>query len=310
MAKKYNKMVKKRGRKYLLCLVAVAVVAAIVIPAILYFNSPVQETTHAPEKQETLHRKLPERSEPQVMPSEGRKPEPQKAVSEPDLRLSAGEGKLAIIIDDMGSSMGEFRRLSSLKTPITFAVIPGLPHDTEVAEAAYAEGLEVIIHMPMEPQGYPQKRLEKNGLLTSYNDLEIESRVAGYMREVPHADGANNHMGSRFTEVREKMLPALKVLNGGGLFFVDSKTSPKSTGYAVARELGMRSAVRNVFLDNVQDVGAIRKQLNQAAALAKRKGRAIAIGHPHSATMQALALAIPVLKAEGITFVYARDLVN
>lgn len=312
MAKKGNKFVKKGGRGLAFGITGVVAVVLIILVAVIINKPGLKESSSPAQRAESVHKKLPERieTEPQPAPPAEKKREQKREYIEPEQRLPEGEGKLAIIIDDMGTSVAEYRRLSSMKTPITFAVIPGLPQDTQVAEAAHAEGHEVIIHMPMEPQGYPQRRLEKNGLLVSYSDLEIESRVAEYLRAVPHADGANNHMGSRFTEVREKMLPALRVLNGGGLFFVDSRTSPKSVGCSAARELGMRTAGRNVFLDNVQDVAAIRKQLNEAATLAKKKGRAIAIGHPHAATMQALALAIPGLKADGITFVYARDLVN
>jgi polysaccharide deacetylase 2 family uncharacterized protein YibQ len=117
-------------------------------------------------------------------------------------------------------------------------------------------------------------------------------------------------MGSRFTEQRDKMEPVLGYLKEKGLFFIDSKTSPRSVGNTLAREMGVENAGRNVFLDNVQDVEAIREQLEQLAALARRKGAAIGICHPHKATIQALATAMPELQKSGITFVYAADLVR
>lgn len=221
----------------------------------------------------------------------------------------AGPGKLAIVIDDMGKGMQEARSLSDIGVPVTFAIIPGLPKVRQVALEAQRRGIETIIHLPMEPKGYPERRLEENGLLLSQADDEIAVRLNGYFREIPQAVGANNHMGSAFTENREKMAVVLGVLKGRGMFFVDSKTSGISVGESLARELGVRSASRAVFLDNIQNVGYISKQIRQAAAIARKRGSAIAIGHPHPATIQALAAELPRLRDEGITFVHVSSLV-
>jgi uncharacterized protein len=162
----------------------------------------------------------------------------------------------------------------------------------------------------MEPQGYPKQPMEKIGLLVSMEDGEIEKRVNGYFGFVPFAAGANNHMGSRFTENAEKMEVVLKVLKGKGMFFVDSRTSPASAGYRTAHALGLKCGARQVFLDNVQDEAAIGKQLAQAAAIARKKGSAIAICHPHPSTIRALKAMMPKLAREGITFVHASRIVK
>ena len=221
-----------------------------------------------------------------------------------------GAGTLAVIIDDMGKGVREARALMDIGVPVTFAIIPGLPKVRQVAEEARRRETEVMIHMPMEPKGYPERRLEENGLLLRQSNEEIASRLNGYLREVPEAVGANNHMGSGFTESRDKMAVVLGILKDRGLFFVDSKTSPVSVGYDVAREMGVRAGVRNVFLDNIQDVGYISKQLAQAASIARKRGSAIAICHPHPSTIQALSAELPRLRDEGITFVPVSRLVR
>jgi polysaccharide deacetylase 2 family uncharacterized protein YibQ len=162
----------------------------------------------------------------------------------------------------------------------------------------------------MEPQGYPQQRMEQNGLLLSLSDGEIQKRLSSFMQAVPYAAGANNHMGSRFTEDKAKMGTVLGLLKGKGLFFIDSKTTPHSVGYALAREMGMETASRNIFIDNVQAVDAIRGQLEQLAEMARRKGAAIGICHPHKTTIIALTSLLPELHRSGISFVYAKDLVR
>ena len=228
----------------------------------------------------------------------------------PKKRVLLKTGSVAIVIDDMGASFQELNDFTSLNVPFTFSVIPQLPHATEVAEAAHDRGYEVMVHMPMEPKGYPLRRLEKNGLLLSLSDEEIDRQVRRYLVLVPHAAGANNHMGSRFTEDSAKMLPVMQVLKQKRLYFLDSKTTPLSVGYSLAHEVGVKSMFRNVFLDNVQEVGAIRAQLQQTAQIARKRGYAIAICHPHKATLEALSQVLPELKAEGITFVKLSQVVE
>ena len=225
-------------------------------------------------------------------------------------KRAAGPGTVAIIVDDMGTSIGEVNELMAIRLPLTFSIIPGLAKVKGVAQAAHAGGYQVMIHIPMEPQGYPQQRMEQSGLLLAQSDGEIQKRLNGFLQAVPYARGANNHMGSRFTEDRGKMETVLGFLKGKGLFFIDSRTTPRSVGNSLARGMGLETASRNVFIDNVQDVGAIREQLEQLAAMARRKGGAIGICHPHKATIQALVTAMPELQRSGITFVYAADLVR
>ncbi len=226
-------------------------------------------------------------------------------------KVPAGKGTVAIIIDDMGASVREARVLMDIGVPLTFSIIPGLKDAREVASAANRNGYEVMLHIPMEPRDYPNRRLEGNGLLLSYDDDEIQKRMAGYLRMVPHAVGANNHMGSRYTEDRDRMRSVLGMLKENGMFFVDSMTTPKSAGVHVARELGLRSAVRSApFLDNTQDVAAIKAQLETLAKIAVKRGSAIGICHPHPATIRALAEALPALKSRGIRFVHASRLVS
>jgi polysaccharide deacetylase 2 family uncharacterized protein YibQ len=225
-------------------------------------------------------------------------------------RAVSGSGVVAIIIDDMGSSLQEARSLIDIGVPLTFAIIPGLAKGKAVDALAHDNGYGIMIHMPMEPKGYPQQRLEYNGLLLSQSDDEIVRRLTSYFPLVPHATGANNHMGSRFTEDRQKMTLVMSVLKDHGMFFVDSVTSPSSVGMALAREAGVPAAARSVFLDNVQDVAAITAQLRQLADKARRHGAAVGICHPHRATIQALAQTLPVMREEGIRFVKVATLVR
>jgi polysaccharide deacetylase 2 family uncharacterized protein YibQ len=217
---------------------------------------------------------------------------------------------LAIIIDDMGTTVQEAKSLAAIGVPLTFSIIPGLRSFREVASYADSGGIETMIHIPMQSKGWPDRRLEANGLLVSMADKDIAERVEGFVRSIPKATGANNHTGSEFTEHEDKMLAVLKVLKGRGLFFVDSVTSPETVGEELAKELGMKSGRRQVFLDNEQNEAYILGQLNQAVRLAKRSGTAIAICHPHPTTIRTLEAALPALAKQGVTFVFASRLVK
>jgi len=291
------------------------VVALIGIIAVVFLLLERLKSDHRPVPAVGLPSSGQLQTPPALLPDYGQKNYTAAQVLPPARKGSlphlAGKGTVAIIIDDMGSSQQEARELLAMNVPLTFAIIPGLPKAKAVAQAAAAAGMKVMVHLPMEPQGYPQQRLEENGLLVAHSAEELATRTEALLAAVPSAVGANNHMGSRFTEQEEKMLPVLQVLKERGLFFIDSRTTPRSTAFALAGRLGVKTATRNVFLDNEQDVAAIRKQLYAAAEMARRKGGGvIAICHPHHATIKALQMTLPELKKSGINFVAAGDLVR
>ncbi len=239
-----------------------------------------------------------------------KKPLPLIQPVKPAQKKSITAGTVAIIIDDMGANLEEVHQLMAIGVPLTFSIIPGMAHGREVAATAHSYRYEVLAHIPMEPKDYPARRLEQNGLLLAMSDAEIEKRTAADLMRVPYAVGANNHMGSSFTESTEKMRLVLRVLKDNGLFFIDSKTSADSVGETVSAQMGVKTASRNVFIDNKQDVAAIKIQLEELAKTARRRGSAIGIGHPHPATIKALAEALPKLQAGGIRFVFASELVR
>lgn len=254
-----------------------------------------------PQRQKPVQSSTSSAQQPVALPPvEQALPKKQKSI--------IGHGSVAIIIDDMGGNLREAQALLGIPAPLTFSIIPGLVKSREVADIAHRNGHEVMLHIPMEPHGYENKPFEKDGLLLSMSDQELERRLAGYMKKVPYAVGANNHMGSRFTENETKMRTVLNQMKARGLYFIDSKTSPRSVGDRLAKEMGVDTAARTVFLDNTQDPKAIRSQLDQLATAAKKRGSAIGICHPHRITIQTLASTLPELKRDGITFVYASEL--
>jgi len=303
-------------------LVAVILIVAAVVGAVLFYMS--QKSVLAPAKTGTpvVSSSVPTTTLPntpaqtdQILPLKEDKLYPDKSAlpesEEVDSkRLPGYAARLAIIIDDMGSSMSEALSLAAINVPLTFSIIPGLRLDTDVAEYAASQKIDTMIHIPMQSKGWPTRQLEANGLLVSMDTDELQKRVSGFIQRLPGAVGVNNHMGSEFTEQEDKMLSILEVLKEKNLFFIDSATSPESSGLKVAQRLGVRSARRNVFLDNEQERGYILGQLNQVIRLARKKGSAIAICHPHPTTIATLASVLPTLAGQGVQLVPASRLVK
>ena len=227
--------------------------------------------------------------------------------SRPKAIASSHLPKLAIIIDDIGFTK-RYTDLLNIELPITYAIIPYTIYSVEAAKGASASGMEVILHLPMEPKAYPEKDPGKGGLLISMDESNIIRQVRTNVDRVPHIKGVNNHMGSRFTEYGRGMELVLGEIKKRALFFIDSKTSYKSKAYAIARKMNIKSAERDIFLDNVQTEEAIEKQLAKAVTMAKAKGEAIAIGHPYPETIATLARLAPTMKDKGIELVFASAL--
>lgn len=258
---------------------------------------------------------LPWRSSPAPRPGHGLQDgktaghgeKPRIVFEEPDLPQPAGEvatparkracgsppppgrrlPQVAIIIDDMGYHRRIGGQLLNLDMELTFSFLPGAPFTPELEEHAYQLGRDILVHLPMEAKD-PKWDPGPGKLLLSYSPERLRTTVRKDLAAVPHAIGANNHMGSRFTEDRRAMRTVLGELKKRDFFFIDSYTTAASTGMEEAAALGMKTGRRNVFLDNVHSRDKICNQIGQLIALAEKRGWAIGIGHPNQATLEAL----------------------
>jgi len=218
---------------------------------------------------------------------------------------------VAIVIDDLGQDMKPAQELLDLPDRITLGVMPRLPFSKKIAETARRSGREVLVHIPMEPKVRTEKRATPGMLRSNMTPMEFIAAVNEDLDSVPGAAGTNNHEGSSLTENREAMTFLMSELKARGLFFLDSMTNPKSTAFTVAHEFGLRSARRDVFLDNDgNNPAAIRKQLDELARTAKQNGRAIGIGHPHPATIAELKKWLAKIEDQGIEVVPVSALVK
>jgi polysaccharide deacetylase 2 family uncharacterized protein YibQ len=233
-------------------------------------------------------------------------PTPPKAVTVPVGKV----GRVAIIVDDLGRGLKQARQLLAIRQLVSFAILPIETHAAEVARLAHEAGREVMLHTPMEPQGYPVIDPGDDALLVGYPDAELRQRMETLLARVPYVTGINNHMGSRFTEDERAMNVVMAVLRERRLFFVDSLTSGHSVGTATANQAGVPILRRDVFLDNVAEVEPIVRELRRLADKARRNGGAIGICHPYPETLKALQMELPKLAAQGVEFVTVAELLR
>ena len=217
------------------------------------------------------------------------------------------KAKLAIIIDDVGYKLDEGSQAILMNEAITISIIPFSPYDESLAQLAYDNDKEVMLHAPMTPI---QKQRWERGLNSTMTRSELSFAFTEMLSRVPHSIGVNNHGGSLFTQDRQRMTWLMNTLKKHNLYFIDSRTTADSTGVEVAIETGIPHAKRDLFLDNDLTEAAVRFQLDQLVTIATQRGSAIAIGHPHKVTLNTLEKYFPTFKQQNIELVSASKLLN
>jgi polysaccharide deacetylase 2 family uncharacterized protein YibQ len=216
--------------------------------------------------------------------------------------------RLAIVIDDLGNDRAQDDALFRLSYPLTLSVLPHLSNSGEIAEEAHRRGYQVLLHLPMATAG--GQKDEPIELHPGMDANAVEQTFAAMLDTVPYAAGVNNHEGSLGTSDPALMNELMPLLHERNLFFVDSRTTAATIAETAARTAGVPATSRNVFLDDKQSYGAIRRQFALAVRAAREKGSALAIGHPHPKTLRVLTEMLPEAEPQGVTLVFASDLVR
>ncbi len=218
--------------------------------------------------------------------------------------------KIAIVIDDLGGEDSVSQELLQENLPVTFSILPFSPHGRVLALEAHRKGREVILHLPMEPHGYPEVKPGEGALLYEMREEELFRQLSKDIEAVPYIQGVSNHMGSQLMEDPEKIRIILSEVKRRNLFFLDSRTTPQTVGLQTARSLGLKAGERNIFLDNSTDGKDVKWQLEQLIQISLSTGKAIGIGHPHPSTIQSLKEMIPRIKEKGIKIVSLSDIMQ
>ncbi len=223
--------------------------------------------------------------------------------AKPSLPRLAVRPKVAIVIDDLGGENQMSQEILHWNVPLTLSILPFTPYSKVLAQQAHQRGKEVILHLPMEPHGYPKTKPGEGVLLQEMEEERFLRQLSMDLEAVPNIKGVSNHMGSRLMEDPGKVRIIMKELKRRGLFFLDSRTTPQTMGLQIAESIGVRATERSLFLDHSQDPEEIKRQLEKLAQLSLETGKAIGIGHPHPSTLKSLKEMIPRMKEMGIEIV-------
>lgn len=227
-------------------------------------------------------------------------------VAKPAKRRYEGKAVIALVIDDCGISNSQTGPALDLPVEATLAFLPYGRATPKMSAAAQERGHDVMLHLPMQPLGHDDPG--PDAILTTLTAEEITRRATAALEAVPGAIGVNNHMGSAATADPIVMRAVMQALADKNVFFLDSYTNSRSVGYKTALAAGLSAARRDVFLDDTITPEAINAQLERLEIVAHKQGSAIAIGHPHPATLEALRNWLPTIGEKGLSLVRIKDL--
>jgi polysaccharide deacetylase 2 family uncharacterized protein YibQ len=254
------------------------------------------------QRKKTVHQKKEKSSSHTVSHPQKNRHATVKRYEKVRLAYRGAKPRLAIIIDDIHTK-AQLDAVTSLPFPVTPSIFPPYSQSPDTHKLA-VQAVHYMIHLPMESGNTKYDRQSKT-LKTTFSRKQIEARVHELRRLFPRAHYINNHTGSRFTEDRHAMQLLYEAMKQDGFAFIDSLTTGRSRVKEIAHRFGDAYVARDIFIDNRQDIGYIHGQLKKAVSLAKKNGYAIAIGHPHNITLEALKRAKPLLKEVEVVYIDA-----
>lgn len=223
--------------------------------------------------------------------------------------LAAERPAIAILIDDIGDRLAAGRAAVDLPGPVAYAFLPRTPYSGSLAERAHARGKEVLLHLPM--QAVKDGPLGPGAVTLHMDKVEFLRVVRENLADLPHVSGVNNHMGSLLTRHPGHMSWLMQELRRHGrLFYVDSRTTAHTVAERMAVENGVPVLRRHVFLDHDPSEAEVELQFERLLTLARRQGRALAIGHPYPSTLTVLGRRLPTLSADGVDLISLQEMLR
>lgn len=235
------------------------------------------------------------------------------SIAEQTLQCQRTKPQLAIIIDDIGT-FAQYQALTKIKYKITPSLFPKSKTNPQTPKIAKIAPF-FMVHLPLEALNFYQA--EHEWLFVGDSQTKIEQRIQAIKQDFPTLTYLNNHTGSKFTQNLDSMKLLLETLAKYKISFLDSKTAPNTKTkafYATHFQERLNPCQgefleRDVFLDNELNIPKITQNLIQAVKIAKTKGYAIAIGHPHKETLLALKNAEDYLAKSGVELVYINEII-
>lgn len=190
-------------------------------------------------------------------------------------------------------------------------IIKGLPPPVSIAYGAYGRGLqervtearadghEVLLAIPLEPNNYPAKDPGPHTLLTTLPPKDNIKRLQWLMSRYSGYVGLTNYMGDKFETAPQSLKPVLEEIKQRGLVYVGDGSVEGSAAGEIAGTLELEYATAQVRLDPA----AMDKGLAELEAAAKAQGAAIGVAKAAPSTVKRIGDWAGSLKDKGLVLV-------
>ncbi|WP_354624594.1 divergent polysaccharide deacetylase family protein [Psychromonas sp. MME2] len=224
-----------------------------------------------------------------------------------EVSFAQDKHQLTIIIDDLGNNKNDLQVLT-LPIEVSFSILPYTTYAQQIARRGQQQGRTILAHIPMQARKDNHK-LGKGALMNDMSESDFKNQLKRSLDYLPEAQGINNHMGSRLTELKRPMIWTMEVLQSRALFFLDSRTSVNTIAQQTAETFAVPALRRHVFLDNIKTEQAMEEQFQRALNLSKQTINVIIIAHPYPETLSFLNKKLLQNKETNFTLVAINQLI-
>lgn len=200
--------------------------------------------------------------------------------------LDSHKPKVVIIIDDIATpkQLSDIVAIQDAGLKLTPSIFPVAQSNAKMLESV-ANLDFFMVHLPLEALAYKD---ELDTISIYDSEDSIRRKIARIKQILPNTLYINNHTGSKFTERRANMEFLLSVLDSHNISFVDSRTTQNTALPDIAKAQNRLILYRDIFIDNALDSHSLNTQINEGVKIAKARGYAILIAHPHKETLNAI----------------------
>ncbi|MDG5495164.1 divergent polysaccharide deacetylase family protein [Niveispirillum sp. BGYR6] len=222
--------------------------------------------------------------------------------------------RIAIVVTGMGQSAAATQTaIARLPGAVSFAFAPTTPQPQPLVDAAREKGHEVLLAVPMQPQGYPASDPGANTLLTSLSDEEnvkrLEATLAAFTGYVGLTSRTDS--GTAFLTQRDNLRAVLQQVQRRGLVYLDLWQVQGSKVAPLAKELSLPRAFSDLQIDRMPSAIGIDEQLAQLERLAQANGVAVGFAEAQNpVVIDRLALWAGTLRDRGIVLAPVTAVVN
>jgi len=193
---------------------------------------------------------------------------------------SNGKPKIALVIGGLGLNAKATRQaIEQLPPEVTLSFVPYAEGLQGWIDLARANGHEVLLETPMEPNDYPDNDPGPFTLMAGAQPQETLGKLEWVMSRATGYFGLTNYLGSKFVTTNTAMTTFMLGVRQHGLAFVDDGSAVRVSGGGAPR------ASADKIIDDQLAGDSIDRQLLALEASALQNGQAMGSGFAYPITL-------------------------